>query len=107
MNRKYERKPEKKTVRKVIKRKTWTKLNNGLFGWKTKMVTTSNISKLEKTNFMPAIKGEQNVEISTGTSPLKRKFEVGITRTGLSSESDSVERDYLAKKPRRHGGNQF
>ena len=106
MIRKYEKKPENKTVGKVTKRKTWTKLNNGLFGWKTinAKQTTSNSSKLEKSNFLPAIKGDQSSKISTGISSLKRKFEVGI-RTGISSESDRVERDYLAKKPRKHGGN--
>ena len=68
MIRKYEKKPENKTVGKVTKRKTWTKLNNGLFGWKTinAKQTTSNSSKLEKCNYLPAIKGDQSSKISTG-----------------------------------------
>ena len=96
-----------KTVGK-IKKRTWTKLSNGLFGWKTKVVTTSNSSKKTKDkSFLPAIKGVQKLNISTGTSPLKINFGVGSNVTGLSSESESLERDYLAKKPRMHGGNQI
>ena len=104
---KFEKKLDNKTVGK-IKKRTWTKLNNGLFGWKTTVVTTSNSLKQAKDkNVLPAIKGGQNLNISTGTSPFKRKFGVGSRSTGVTSESESSERDYLAKKPRMHGGNQI
>ena len=103
MRTKFENKPEDKTVGKV-KRRTWTKLNNGLFGWKTTTVkaeqTTSSIRKklgqsmpLKSKFFGPAIRGEQSQKISTGSSPLKRKFQAGIIVRGQSSESDDLERD--------------
>ena len=103
---KFEKKLASKTVGK-IKKQTWTKLNNGLFGWKTKVVTISSLQQTKHKSVLPAIKGGQNLNISTGTSPFKRKFGVGSRSTGVTSESESVERDYLAKKPRMHGGNQI
>ena len=47
MRNKFENKPEDKTVGKV-KRRTWTKLNNGLFGWKTMTVKAEQTSMSRK-----------------------------------------------------------
>ena len=56
--------------------------------------------------FGPAFRGEQSQNLSTGSSPIKRKFQAGIIVRGQSSESDDLERDYLAMRLRKHGRNQ-
>ena len=83
MRNKFGNKPEDKTVSKV-KRRTWTKLNNGLFGWKTTTVKaeqTSSIRKKQSTPlkskfFWPEFRGEQSQK-KHGLLTIKKKVSGG------------------------------